>query len=83
MELIKLKVKAKCDVGFCKNLASFAVSPDLSRPRVPWRREAGGMYLCRACMEKMYELYGREIVPKSPDSLIKKAEKRREQNEKR
>ena len=83
MELVKLKVNVRCDFGQCKNLATYAVTPDLSRPHVPWRRESGGFYLCRDCMEKLYELIGKEIIPKSPDSLIKKAEKRRELNEKR
>ena len=83
MELVKLNVKVRCDLGLCKNNAQYAASPEVSGPRLPWRKEAGGLYLCRSCMEKLYEAIGKEIVPKSPDSLIKKAEKRREQNEKR
>ena len=83
MELVKMSVKQRCDLGMCKNVAEYAVSPDLAGPRLPWRKEAGGLYLCRECMEKLYELFGKEVVPKSPDSLIKKAEKRREQNERR
>ncbi len=81
MELVKLNVKAKCDLGTCRNVAAYVVSPELPGPRLPWRREAAGIYLCRECLEKLYEAIGRELIPKSPDSLIKKAEKRREKNE--
>ena len=31
--------------------------------------------------DKLYEAIGRELVPKSPDNLIKKAVKRRENDE--
>ncbi len=77
MELIKLGIKARCDLGLCKNLASYSISPSFAKAHLPWRREAGGVYICSKCLGELYEAIGREIVPKSPDSLIKKAVKRR------
>ena len=82
MELTKMTIKARCDLGLCKNTAVYAISPAHAKAHLPWRREAGGVYVCRECLEKLYAAIGKEIIPKSPDSLIKKAEKRREGNDK-
>ena len=78
MELIKLSVKTRCDMHLCRNLAEYRVSTGSGVPRF-----IGGtsLCLCRDCLTKLYEAIGREIVPKSPDNLIKKAVKRREENE--
>jgi len=81
MELVKLNVKARCDMGLCKNIAEYSIAPGGAKAHVPWRREAGGTYICRECLVKLYEAIGKVVVPKSPDNLIKKAIKRREQDE--
>jgi len=79
MELIKLNVKARCDMHLCRNLAEYRVSAGGSLPHFFGN---SGLYLCHDCLVKLYEAIGKEIVPKSPDNLIKKAVKRRETDEK-
>lgn len=77
MQLIKLNVKARCDVHLCRNLAEYRIA---SGGGLPWGKGGAGIYLCRDCLTALYEAIGREIVPKSPDNLIKRAVKRREEN---
>ena len=79
MELIKLNVKARCDMYLCRNSAAYRIAT--GKKALSGFFGASGTYLCRDCLVKLYEAMGREIVPKSPDNLIKKAVKRREQNE--
>ena len=79
MELIKLSVKSRCDMHLCRNLAEYRVA--IGNGVLPHLFGNTGIYLCRDCLVKLYEAIGREIVPKSPDNLIKKAVKRRETNE--
>ena len=78
MKLINLSVKARCDMHLCRNLAEYRLDTGGGLPRF---MGGGGLYLCRDCMRDLYETIGKEIVPKSPDNLIKKAVKRREENE--
>ena len=82
MELIKLSVNARCDMGLCRNVAEYSISPSGTKAHVPWRREAGGTYICHDCLVELYEAIGKVLVPKSPDNMIKKAVKRRETYEK-
>ena len=81
MELMKLSVKARCDMGLCKNLAAYSIASGGQKAHLPWRREAGGTYICQECLEKLYAAIGKVLVPKSPDNVIKKAVERREENE--
>ena len=82
MELVKLNVKARCDMGLCKNLAEYSISPAREKAHLPWRKEAGGTYICGQCLRDLYAVIGKVLVPKSPDNMIKKAIKRRENDEK-
>ena len=80
MELIKLNVRSRCDTPLCRNLAEVRFSTGKG---VLSRFFGGaGIYLCHDCLIKLYEAIGKEIVPKSPDNLIKKAVKRRSGNDK-
>ena len=79
MELIKLGIKARCDMHLCPNLATYRIRTGqggLSRIT-----GSAGLYLCPDCLRALYEAIGKEIVPKSPENLIRKAIKRREENE--
>ena len=77
MELLKLNVKARCDMHLCPNLAEYRIATGSGR------RIFGnaGLYLCGDCLKELYKAIGKVVVPKSPDNLIKKAVKRREENE--
>lgn len=73
MKIEKITTKCRCDFGLCKNLANYVIT------------EKGAMskrnvYICNDCMKELYTLIGSQIVPKSPDSLIYKAEKKRGEN---
>ena len=81
MELIKLNLNVRCDMGLCRNKAEYSIA-GAARAHLPWRREAGGIYICHDCLVKLYETLAKVIVPKSPDNLVKKAIKRREKDEK-
>jgi len=80
MELKKLDVKARCDMHLCGKIASYRIDSG-GKGFLPWGRNNAGLYLCHDCLVALYEAIGREVVPKSPDSIIKKAEKRRKENE--
>ena len=79
MELIKINVATRCDMHLCRNAAKYRVSTGKSG--LSHFFGGTGIYLCHDCLLKLYEAIGKEIVPKSPDNLIKKAVKRREGNE--
>ena len=79
MDLVKLDVKSRCDMYLCRNAAEYRISA--GRGVLPHLFGNTGLYLCRPCLIKLYEAMGKELVPKSPDNMIKKAVKRREQNE--
>jgi len=81
MELVKLNVRARCDMGLCKNIAEYSISSGSVKAHLPWRREASGTYICSDCLKELYAAIGKVLVPKSPDNLIKKAIKRREEHE--
>ena len=77
MQLTKLSVKSRCDMHLCRNMAEYRVSTGSGFALFG----AQGLYLCHDCLVKLYEAIGRELVPKSPDNLIKQAVKRRENDE--
>ena len=81
MELTKLSVNARCDMHLCPRLATYRIRT--GRSGISRLTSASGLYLCSECLRELYETIGKELVPKSPDNLIKKAIKRREENEKR
>ena len=78
MELIKLNVKARCDMHLCPNLAEYRIAAARGGIRIFGN---AGLYLCGDCLKELYQAIGKVLVPKSPDNLIKKAVKRREENE--
>ncbi|MBO7390565.1 MAG: hypothetical protein J6U39_03870 [Clostridia bacterium] len=79
MELIKLNVDSRCDMHLCRHRAEYRVSTGKGGLSAVFG--TAGIYLCHDCLVKLYEAIGKELVPKSPDNVIKKAIKRREGNE--
>ena len=77
MELIKLNVKARCDMHLCPNIAEYRIASGGGVRLFG----SSGLYLCGSCLKELYQAIGKVVVPKSPDNLIKKAVKRREENE--
>lgn len=71
MEIKKLEnVKVKCDFVGCSNMANYAI--DLKRGIF-----GGTTDICSSCLNELYELSGKFIVPKSPQNIIKQKEMER------
>ncbi len=79
MQLIKLNVASRCDMNLCRNKADYRIATGKNTLSALFG--TSGLYLCRDCLAALYEAIGKEFVPKSPDNLVKKAIKRRENNE--
>lgn len=69
MKLNKINVKVRCDVGLCKNQATY----ELTSEGVLAKRK---IYLCEDCAKTIYELLAKEFTPKSPINLINKSMKK-------
>lgn len=75
MELKQLNAPIRCDMPMCKQKADYGINAH------------GGLRcrqinICKDCMTKLFELIGGVIIPKSPNNLIIKAVKRRENDAK-
>ena len=75
MELKKLNAPIRCDIPMCGRRAEYSISA-----RGGLRSKQ--LNICKDCLNKLYSAIALVIVPKSPDNLIVKAVKRREQNAK-
>ena len=62
------KVKVKCDFSGCGNMADYSIS--LKRGFF-----GGTTDICQSCLNELYSLCGRFIIPKSPPNMLKKKEK--------
>ena len=68
MELKRLdKIKVKCDFVGCDNLADYSIN--LKRGIF-----GGTTDICSSCLNELYTLCGKEIIPHSPPNLIRKKE---------
>ena len=68
MEIKKLeKVKAKCDMVGCNNIADYTIS--LKRGFF-----GGTTDLCSSCLNELYSLCGRFVIPQSPPNMLRKKE---------
>lgn len=66
MEIKKLeKIKAHCDLVGCYNMADYTIS--LKRGIF-----GGTTDICTACLNELYSLAGKYVVPQSPPNMIKK-----------
>lgn len=65
MELKKNERKMKCDIAGCKNISDYVFE---------FKKQflAGNMYVCKNCMQQMYGLMGKELVPPSIKNVYKK-----------
>ena len=79
MQLIKLNVASRCDMHLCRNKADYRIAT--GKGTLSALFGTAGIYLCHDCLAALYEAIGKELVPKSPDNIIKKAVKRRENDE--
>ena len=74
MEIKKLKnIKVKCDFVGCNHMADYSI--DLKRGIF-----AGTTDICKDCLNDLYSLAGKFLVPQSPTNLIKKKEKANAKN---
>ncbi len=75
MELKKLNAPIRCDMPMCGRRAVYGIS---AKGGLRSRQ----LNICKECLQELYSAIALVIVPKSPDNLIVKAVKRREQNAK-
>lgn len=69
MEIKNQTNKIKCDMGRCKNMASYTIMPD----DVPQEQY---IHLCDECIKKLYELTSKVVVPKSVKNVYARNTKR-------
>ena len=62
MKLLRSNDKRKCEMGACKNKASYTIKLE----RMGIRSE---LHICENCLDELYKLIGEEIVPKSIETL--------------
>ena len=68
MEIKKLeKIKVHCDLIGCYNMADYTIT--LKRGLF-----GGNTDLCSACLNELYSLAGKYVVPQSPPNLMNKKE---------
>ena len=68
MEIKKLEnVKARCDMVGCTNLADFSIS--LKRGVF-----GGTTDICHQCLNELYSLCGKYVIPQSPPNMLFKKE---------
>lgn len=65
MEIEKITKRLKCDIGGCKNLASYAVKHERGKPY-------NNLNLCEECMKNLYAVLGTQLVPESVPSKFSK-----------
>ncbi len=63
MEIKKLNSDVKCDMGMCRNKATYSIGNSLSLLK-------HRINLCEDCTKELYEQFSRLFVPKSPINKI-------------
>lgn len=65
MKIIDSNKNLRCEMPNCKNLAKFKVEKE------GFFRSAG-IYLCSDCAKELYKVLSTKFVPKSPDNMLNK-----------
>jgi len=65
MNIVDVNYKIKCDMPNCKNFASIKIEKN------GFLKNAG-LFLCKNCMNELYNEIGERIVPKSIDNMLNK-----------
>ena len=65
MNIAEVNYKIKCDMPNCKDFAHVKIE------KTGFLKSAG-FYLCKSCMNEMYNQLGGYIVPKSPNNMLNK-----------
>ena len=69
MEVKKIEnVKVKCDFQGCGNMADYTIK--LKRGLF-----GGSTDICQSCLNELYSLCGRFVVPQSPPNMLRNKEK--------
>ena len=69
MELKELSnIKVKCDMVGCNNIADYSIS--LKRGLFN-----GTTDICHSCLNELYSLCGKYVIPQSPTNMLRKKEK--------
>ena len=69
MEIKKIeKIKVHCDLVGCLNMADYTI-------RLKRGIFGGSTDICATCLNELYSLAGKYVVPQSPPNMIKKEKK--------
>lgn len=68
MEIERTKTKIKCDVSGCGGISDYRII----NKRFVFN---GNFYLCKNCLNDLYNLISQHIIPKSPQPIFKKGAK--------
>ena len=69
MTIAETNLKTKCDFYGCKNLAEIIISSEFDSKRK--------ICFCKDCLNGIYQIYAKSIIPKSIDAPFKKQKKLR------
>lgn len=65
MRIKEVNYKIKCEMPNCKQLASIKIEKS-------GFLKFSGLYLCKDCLNELYQELAKRIVPKSPDNMLNK-----------
>ncbi len=71
MKIVTLNRRLKCDMPNCKNIAEYKIEKEGFFRSV-------GLNLCKDCVNDIYKNLAQIIVPKSPDNMLNKRIKTKE-----
>ena len=63
MELVRARFRIRCEMAGCKKASEYAVKT----PRFGAR---ASLNICSDCMKELYELIGKEVVPKPIENAM-------------
>ncbi len=73
MEIEKVRMNIKCDGSGCKNLATYTI---LNKKFV----FDSSIHLCDACLNELYSIIGKIVVPKNIEPIYKSKGVKNEKN---
>ena len=71
MKIVNIEKRIRCEMQNCKNMAEIRVEKE-------GFFRSSGFCICNECMKDMYLCFSKIIVPKSPNNMLNKKVKSKE-----
>ena len=72
MDIEKTKTKIKCDVSGCNNLSDYRlIFSQKYTKKMRFCKIINYFYICKNCLNDLYNLISPHIIPKSPQPIFK------------